>query len=124
MEATWIYSIYLGISLSLTIWVGQTLFKNGRIFLIQAFDNQEDIADAVNKLLLIGFYLINVGFVSFFLKFGDLPTKPKEVFEYLSVKIGVVLFVLGIMHFFNVFNFAKMRTKAKQRREIAEALKV
>ena len=122
MNPVWTYSLYIIISISLTVWVGHTLFKNGRLFLIEAFDNRENVADAVNHLLLVGFYLINIGFVSLFLKFGTLPKLPQEVFEYLSVKIGVVLVVLGAMHFFNVFNFAKMRNKAKQHQKIDNVL--
>lgn len=117
MDVTiWSYSLYLAISLAITVWVGHTLFTNGRIFIIDAFDGQESLADSVNKLLLVGFYLINIGFVAFFLQVGKLPKDIPGIFEYLSFKIGTVLIVLGIMHFFNVFNFAKMRSKAKKRR--------
>jgi len=115
MTITWTYTLYLILSLGITIWVARTLHKNGRIFLVEAFNDNEKIADSVNHLLVVGFYLVNFGFVSLFLKYGRPPTNNQEVFEYLSSKIGVVLVVLGIMHFFNIFNFAKMRSKAKTR---------
>jgi hypothetical protein len=70
------------------------------------------MADAVNKLLLVGFYLINFGFVSLYLKYGDQPESLIEAIEYISNKIGVVLLVLGVMHYFNMRNIAKMRSKA------------
>ena len=85
------YLIYLGISIALTIWVAHTLHKNGRIFLVDVFHGNEPLADSVNHLLVVGFYLINLGFVSLTLKLGYALASPKEGIEALSVKIGTVL---------------------------------
>jgi hypothetical protein len=115
MSVLMTYGIYALISLSLTIWVSTTLHKNGRLFLIDAFHGNVEMADAVNHLLQVGFYLVNVGFVSLFLRFGDTPTDAVTSVEYISTKVGIVLLALGGMHFFNMFNFANMRTKAKRR---------
>jgi hypothetical protein len=105
------YIIYLFVSIMLTIWVAHTLHKRGRIFLIDAFRGNQAVADSVNHLLVVGFYLINVGFVTLALKYGDKPATTQEAIEFLSTKVGLVLVVLGGMHFFNIFNFAKMRRK-------------
>ncbi len=105
------YVIYIAVSVTLTIWVAGTLHKNGRIFLVQAFHGSEDMADSVNHLLVVGFYLINVGYIALALKYGAKPQTVQESFEFLSTKLGLVLVVLGGMHFFNMFNFDKMRRK-------------
>jgi hypothetical protein len=105
------YVIYLAASVALTIWVARTLHKNGRVFLVQAFHGNETMADSVNHLLVVGFYLINVGYIALALKYGAKPTSVQESFEFLSTKLGLVLLVLGAMHFFNMFNFDKMRRK-------------
>lgn len=115
------YAIYVVISVSITIWVAETLRRNGRIFLVEAFV-KEEVADSVNHLLVVGFYLINIGFVSLFLRMAEKPKDAVEAVEFVSFKIGMVLVVLGVMHFFNVFNFAKMRRKAKERRVHDEML--
>lgn len=107
-----IHGAYFSISLAMTIWVARTLHKNGRLFLIDAFHGDEARADAVNHLLVVGFYLINIGFVLLFLKYGTKPTTLSGGVEYTATKLGVVLIVLGGMHFFNMFNFDKMRRKA------------
>lgn len=106
------YSLYLVLSIALTIWVARTLSKNGRIFLVDCFHQNEPLADSVNHLLVVGFYLINLGFISLFLKLGITVTEPRQVFEALSGKMGTVLLVLGAMHFFNLIVFAKMRRRA------------
>ncbi|MCZ6675070.1 MAG: hypothetical protein O7C75_19225 [Verrucomicrobia bacterium] len=109
------YTLYIIISVGLTYWVGKTLYTNGRIFIVESFNGHEQMADSVNHLLLVGFYLVNFGFVNLFLKIGEKPTGTVEGIEYVATKIGVVLIVLGGMHFFNMFNIAKMRKKAKKR---------
>jgi len=105
------YLIYLLASVALTIWVARTLHRNGRIFLVQAFRGNEAMADSVNHLLVVGFYLINIGFIAFALRYGEKPVDAQGAFEFVSTKLGVVLLVLGVMHFFNMFNFDKMRRK-------------
>jgi hypothetical protein len=106
------YSLYLLISIGLTIWVAGTLHKNGRLFLVDAFHGNEPLADSINHLLLVGFYLINIGYVSLALKYGDKAASLQELLEVLSTKVGAVLLILGAMHFFNLYVFSKMRKRA------------
>jgi hypothetical protein len=117
-EATMIlvasYLAYLLISIGVTIWVARTLHHNGRIFLVDSFLGNEPLADSVNHLLVVGFYLINVGYVSLALKYGDKPANLANAIEYLSTKIGIVLLVLGVMHFVNIRIFSSMRRRATQ----------
>lgn len=106
------YLIYLAISIGVTIWVAHTLHRNGRIFLVDSFLGNEPLADSVNHLLVVGFYLVNIGYVSLALKYGTKPTTTAECIEYLSTKLGIVLLVLGAMHFINIRIFSSMRRRA------------
>ncbi len=106
-----IYAAYVLISVIMTVWVARTLHKNGRIFLVDAFGGNTEMADSVNHLLVVGFYLINLGFILLFLKYGEHPQTVVDGVEYLAQKLGIVMLVLGFMHFFNIFNFNKMRRK-------------
>lgn len=108
-----VYSVYTVVSVALTVWVAKTLHKNGRMFLLEAFHGDEERADAVNHLLVVGFYLINIGFVLLFLKMGIKPIGAVGAIEYCATKIGFVMLVLGGMHFFNMYNFDKMRKKGR-----------
>jgi len=103
------YFSYLAISIALTIWVARTLHNGGRIFLIDAFNGNEGLADSVNRLLVVGFYLINVGYIALALKTQDRLSTLREAIELESTKLGVVLLILGGMHFFNILVLAKMR---------------
>ena len=111
--AVYIYIAYTIISIAMTVWVARTLHKNGRIFLLDAFKDKEEMADSVNHLLVVGFYLINIGFILLYLKYGTKPETLVEGIEYIATKLGVVLLVLGFMHFFNMFNFNRMRKKGE-----------
>ncbi|MFT4546073.1 MAG: hypothetical protein ACI8XO_000323 [Verrucomicrobiales bacterium] len=105
------YSLYLVIALGVTIWVARTLHHSGRVFLVDCFRGNEELADSVNHLLVVGFYLVNVGFVTLFLKVAFPVETPTGVFEALSGKIGTVLLVLGGMHFWNIWLFNKLRKR-------------
>jgi hypothetical protein len=106
------YVAYLTISIGLTVWVARTLMKNGRVFLIDTFLENEALADSVNHLLVVGFYLINAGYVTLALKYGTRPADLPAAIESLSTKVGLVLLVLGAMHFFNLYIFSRMRRRA------------
>ena len=103
------YAIYLALSIFITVWVGRTLHGNGRLFLVENFHRNEALADSVNHLLLVGFYLVNIGFVALALKYGDKPTNIYQAVEFLSTKVGLVIVVLGAMHFFNIYVLTQMR---------------
>lgn len=113
------YLLYLAISIALTVWVARTLHKNGRIFLVDSFLGNEKLADSVNHLLVVGFYLINVGYVTLALKYGVTAATAQECLEVLSTKVGTVLLVLGGMHFFNLYVFTRMRKRGLASRPLS-----
>jgi len=108
----WTQLTYLAISVALTVWVARTLHRNGRVFLVDCFHGNTELADSINHLLVVGFYLINLGFVSLALRFGVAAANPQEALESLSTKLGMVLLVLGAMHFFNLAVFTSCRRRA------------
>lgn len=118
------YLVYLAISIAVTIWVAHTLSSNGYRFLFDGFAGDEGLAQSVNHLLVVGFYLINLGFVSLVLRYGDKPQDIQGAIEFLSTKIGLVLLVLGAMHFFNmkVINNFRRRMQAERQRQCSKTL--
>lgn len=106
------YVSYLLLSFIATVWVARTLSKNGAVFLIDAFLGKEKLADAVNHLLVVGFYLINLGWMILSLKTSQPAQNIQMVIEGVASKLGVVLVILGVMHFFNLYVFSRMRRRA------------
>jgi hypothetical protein len=107
------YCIYLPVSIVLTIWVARTLFVNGRVLLLEIFYYDTLLADSVNKLLLVGFYLVNIGYAVYTLKIWHTVDSNQVIIETLSMKIGWIILVLGAMHFFNLFVLFALRRKAQ-----------
>ncbi|MEV6932270.1 hypothetical protein AB0M46_48350 [Dactylosporangium sp. NPDC051485] len=104
------YLIYLLVSIGLTVWVARTLMRNGQVFLDDAFDN-ERLAASVNRLLVVGFYLLNLGYVAVALKIAQPLLDGSEAMEALAMKLGFVLLVLGAVHFFNLLVLSKYRRR-------------
>ncbi len=105
------YVVYLGVSLLMTVWVARSLAKNGWPFLADTFGGNEDLASSVNELLVVGFYLVNAGLVLLLLRIGGTPQDYRGLLETASFKIGVVLLVLGLMHFGNLAVLARVRRR-------------
>jgi hypothetical protein len=109
MYIVYSYFVYLFISVNLTIWVARTLHKRGAIFLVDSFHGNAELAASVNHLLVVGFYLINIGFVALALKTEAVIGNTRAAIELVSDKIGYVMLILGAMHFFNLYVFTRIR---------------
>jgi hypothetical protein len=107
-----VYASYAAISIGLTVWLARTLFKNGAVFLEEVFVNEPRMAEAVNRLLVVGFYLLNLGYASLLLKAGGSASAVESI-EVLSQKLGLLLLSLGGMHFVNLIVFHRIRRRAK-----------
>ena len=105
------YGLYLVISLGMTIWVAHTLSTNGEVFLVQCFGHNADLAKSTNHLLVVGFYLVNIGFITLTLSYGREPETWPQMIRFLSGKVGLAVMVLGAMHFFNMHAIARFGRK-------------
>ncbi|MGE4073301.1 MAG: hypothetical protein AB7E72_19190 [Lysobacterales bacterium] len=100
------YALYLLLSVALTIWVARVLSSSGETFLVRCFAQDRELAQSTNRLLVIGFYLVNLGFICFRLsgwRLNEFNLVPE-----IGSRIGVTLLVLGGMHFFNMSMIARM----------------
>ena len=116
--AVWTYAVYLVVSATITVWVAETLARHGRVFLIDVFHGNVARADAVNRLLVVGFYLLNLAGVLFNLSFGSSMITVLDGVNFLSSKIGLVLTVLGTMHFFNLIVLSAIRGWSQRHRRM------
>jgi hypothetical protein len=111
------YLLYLLVSITLTVWVAKTLQRNGAQFLHDAFLGKERLAESVNHLLVVGFYLMNIGYVALSLKEYQTIWTVQEVIELVCGKVGKVMVVLGVMHFFNLYVFNRIRRSSQVRQQ-------
>lgn len=110
------YFIYLPVIILLTYFVSKTLFRNGKIFMMDIFKGREEIALSTNRLFEVGFYLLNLGYGLMILRIPSYGFKEtyQQLIEILSTKIGGFSIYLGIMLFLNLFLFFRGRRKSKQ----------
>jgi hypothetical protein len=111
------YFVYLPVIILLTWYVAHTLFKNGKIFMIDIFHGRQDLAVSTNRLFELGFYLLNVGFALLIMEiYAELYTT-QRLMEVLSVKLGGYSIYLGMMLFFNLYLFFRGRRISRRREQ-------
>ena len=106
-----VYLTYAGASIGLTIWLARTLYANGQVFLDEVFVEAPRMAQAVNRLLVVGFYLLNLGYAFLTLQASVIPNGSVSAMEVLASKLGALLLALGGMHFANMLLFYKIRRR-------------
>ena len=99
------YALYLVISIGMTIWVARVLSKSGEVFLVKCFAQDQELAESTNRLLVIGFYLVNIGFIC--LRLENWPYDRPDVIPVIGARVGVSILMLGFMHFFNMLLIAR-----------------
>ena len=109
-----VYSVYIACAVALTVWLAHTLFTNGSVFLSDVFSDKPDLATAVNRLLVTGFFMVNLGFALLLVRQGGAETAG-AAFQLLVTKLGVLLSSLAVVHFVNVAVFLKLRQRRQQR---------
>jgi hypothetical protein len=109
------YLLYLLISTGLTVVVGTGLARSGRAFLLDVFGGNDTLARAVSRLLVLGFYLLSLGFVTLTMRTGSDITSPRAGLQLLSVKIGEVLLILGVLPLLTLAALARARRRSQAR---------
>ncbi len=115
MDTVGIYLLYLLISVGLTIVVGTGVARSGRAFLLDVFSGNDDLARAVSRLIVLGFYLLSLGFVTLAMRTGGDVASARDGLQLLSVKIGEVLLVLGALHLLTLAALVRARRLAQAR---------
>ncbi len=107
----WVYVLYGSAAIGLTVWLARTLFRNGAIFLEDVFEDRPGLAEAVNRLLVVGFYMLNLGYAFLIFRSQVRPTDAVAGVELLVNKLGVLLVSLGVIHFMNLLVFWRIRRR-------------
>ena len=110
MDLTTSYVIYAIAAIGLTGVLARTLFRNGQVFLRDVFADNEGMAEAVNHLLVVGFYMLNLGYAFLIFRTEETATAV-EAMENLVTKLGVLLLSLGVIHFVNIAVFWRLRRR-------------
>ncbi|HRW37871.1 MAG: hypothetical protein KDB04_06875 [Acidimicrobiales bacterium] len=109
-----VYATYLIATVGLCSWLAATLHRNGAVFLADVFADRPEMAEAVNRLLVTGFAMLNLGY-GFFLMRADGAADATDAFEVLAQKLGILLVSLAVFHFVNMAVFHQLAARRRQR---------
>ncbi|MGH2663417.1 MAG: hypothetical protein ACRDH8_11560 [Actinomycetota bacterium] len=109
-----VYAAYAVVAIVLTAWLARTLFRNGRAFLHDVFQDRPELADAVNRLLVTGFYMLNLGYALYLLR-ASRGLGAFEAVQFLVNRLAILLVSLALIHFINVLVFWRIRARREQR---------
>src|SRR6266705_2940803 len=101
--------LYVTISLVLVGMVGRALSRSGRAFLGAMPGGQDGAAEAVSRLLVVAFYLLSLGFIALTMQVWSHVDSPAQALRLVSVKIGELLLVLGVLHVLSTVVFGRLR---------------
>ena len=107
-----LYAVYVATSVVLTVALAITLFRNGRTFLRDVFEDRPEMADALNRLLVVGFFMLNAGYALLIFR-GDDQAAIRRPADFAMSRIGLLLVTLGLIHFVNMAVFWKIRHRAQ-----------
>lgn len=97
------YLIYSSITAFIIVYMGYQFYKNGIHYLLDLFKTDSKTAHFVNKLLLFGYYLLNLGYVAISLSFWPEIISLIQVIELTATRSGIIILGLGALHYFNLF---------------------
>ena len=101
------YVIYLLITAFIIINVGKICYRNGNIYVAQLIPEHEDLCQKTNQVLLIGYYLLNLGYCAMTIISWDKIISYSQLVEVISIKTATIICIIAILHYFNIFILTK-----------------
>ena len=102
------YLTYLPIIGFITIYVGKLCHTHGLIFVKQAIAD-ESTAIAVNNMLLLGYYLVNLGYAIIGLSQWEFITNWADLISIVAQELSYIILILSGLHYFNIFTLLLIR---------------
>jgi len=101
------YLVYLCITSIVVVRVGKTCYTNGNIYVSQLIPEHEDICKKTNNVLLVGYYLLNLGYCATTLISWEQILSVDQMVEVISIKTASIITLISILHYINIFLITK-----------------
>lgn len=96
------YIIYIILTVFIIYHVGRMFHRNGRIFILQLHRGDTGTTDTINNILLVAYYLFNMGYAFLRLRLWERVSSPAQLIASVSNHIGVLILILAVTHYFNM----------------------
>lgn len=107
------YIIYVMLSIYIIVWVGKMFHKNGRIFIVSLFNGQTETADTTNNILLVAYYLFNIGYAVIQFSYWQQISNTATMIYSITYKSGILILLLALLHYNNMFIIYILSRKKK-----------
>lgn len=101
------YSIYLILTTTIILKVGSICYNNGNIFIKNLLRENIELSIQINKILLIGYYLLNIGYSAVTIITWNKIETNVHLLEIISEKISTIILIIAIMHYTNIYLIKK-----------------
>ena len=96
------YLMYFAITFLIIVKVGRICYTNGNVYVAQLIPNHEDLCKKVNHLLLIGYYLLNIGYCTMTIMSWETIVSFSQLVEVISFRTSLIIMIIAIMHYLNI----------------------
>jgi hypothetical protein len=101
------YVIYLTITSFIILKVGRICYQNGNIFVSQLIPNHADLCHKINQILLLGYYLLNIGYCAMTLISWNKIIQINQLIEIIALKSAIIIGAIALLHYCNIFVLTK-----------------
>lgn len=101
------YFIYLSLTIFIILKVGKICYKNGTIYVLELIPNHKDICQKINQILLLGYYLLNIGYCAMTLISWQKITSSTQLIETIGIKTSIIIFIISLLHYTNIIILTK-----------------
>ncbi|AWH83864.1 hypothetical protein HYN59_01465 [Flavobacterium album] len=97
------YSIFLAIVIYIIVVVGRICYRNGNLFVLELLPGHEDLCLRINKILLMGYYLVNIGYAAMTLVSWEKITGLPQLVEVIAIKTAGIICIISALHYLNIY---------------------
>jgi hypothetical protein len=101
------YFIYLSITIFIILKVGKICYKNGNIYVAELIPNHADLCQKINQVLLLGYYLLNIGYCAMTLISRQKIISSAQLIETIGTKTAIIVFIISVLHYLNIIILTK-----------------
>ncbi|MBO9585853.1 MAG: hypothetical protein J7574_16940 [Flavobacterium sp.] len=101
------YFIYLGITTLIILRVGKICYKNGNVYVSELIPNHKDICQKINQVLLLAYYLLNIGYCAMTLISWQKIISVTQLIETIGSKTALIIFIISVLHYLNILLITK-----------------
>lgn len=96
------YILFFPAMMGLAVGVAQTCHRHGRPWMMGLFDDNDVLVDALNNILLVGCYLVNLGYIALVMAGWEEVTTMEQLLGSLGQHMATIILVLAGLHYQNI----------------------